>query len=127
MHLSKPVEITRKPNTVVIVSASNSRKIPECDLYIDVASFMVDDWDFRYNGTEPIIKNTIKQLHFEFIETLSNLILNMNLDTGVIVVIACEAGERRSVAAAENLADKLAKEFVNVRVYHKEMDKWLKF
>jgi RNase adaptor protein for sRNA GlmZ degradation len=124
--LQSPPNLERKPNTVTILSMSKKSKIPPCDIYIDVSSFMVDDWDFRYKGTEPIIQNTLYNHHGEFFEQLSLLLFTMNVESGLVVVLVCEAGERRSVAAAELLAREI-QWYPKVEVYHKELMKWFKF
>jgi RNase adaptor protein for sRNA GlmZ degradation len=105
---------------------SKKAKIPPCDIYIDVSSFMVDDWDFRYNGTEPIIQNTLYNSYGEFFENLSLLLFTMNVESGLVVVLVCEVGERLSVASAELLAREI-QWYPKVEVYHKELAKWFKF
>lgn len=126
MLLQPPPNIERKPKTVTILSMLKKSKIPPCDIYIDVSSFMVDDWDFRYNGTEPIIQNTVYNNYGEFFQNLSLLLFTMNVESGLVVVLVCEAGERLSVASAELLAREI-QWYPKVEVYHKELAKWFKF
>jgi RNase adaptor protein for sRNA GlmZ degradation len=126
MLLTPKTDIQRKPNVITIISAARRTKVAEADIYIDVSLFMVDDWDFRYNGTEPIIQNTLYSNHAEFFVHLSSLLFTMNVESGMVVVLVCEAGERRSVASAEMLAREIQGSY-KVEVYHKELSKWLKF
>jgi RNase adaptor protein for sRNA GlmZ degradation len=126
--LLEPIEtIKRKPGIVTIWSGPRRVKMPPADIIIDVASFMVDDWEYIYNGTEPIIQNTLYSLHEEFIVTLAELIITLPVESGVTVVLSCEAGERRSVAAAELLARELHSMGIKCEVYHKGLAKWFKF
>lgn len=127
MLLQPPPNLERKPNTITILSMSRKVKIPPCDIYIDVSAFMVDDWDFRYNGTEAIIQNTLYNSHTEFFVNLASTLLEIGVESGLLIVLVCEAGERRSVASAELLARELQVYGLNIEVYHKELMKWFKF
>jgi len=126
MLLQPSPNLERKPNIVTILSMSKKSKIPPCDIYIDVSTFMDDLWGYPYTGTEPIIQNTLYKFHKWLFVNLAELIKSLPVESGLVVVLVCEAGERRSVASAELLARAL-QVYRNVEVYHKELAKWFKF
>jgi RNase adaptor protein for sRNA GlmZ degradation len=49
------------------------------------------------------------------------------LDSGLVIMVACSMGERRSVASVEVLARELIKLGYICEIHHKELEKWLKF
>lgn len=129
MLLSKSEEVKRVPQSITIVSMAKQSNIPKCDVYIDVSQFMVDEFDFHLNGFDSYVQGTLYGHHHEFIKGLASILVKMNLESGVLVIVSCLAGERRSVATVELLAKELFEQYpkVNVVTFHKEFSRWLKF
>lgn len=125
MLLTPKQEFKREPKIVTIIS-SPTHSVPPHDIHVDVSYFMVDDYGYLYNGLEPIIQNTLYSLHEEFFINLALIVFNMNVESGLIVVLSSREGERRAVAAAEVLAG-LITSSCTVKVYHKGLDKWFQF
>lgn len=125
--LVKGQELKRKPDTITIVTMAKRAAMPECDLFVDVSTFMEDNFDFNAVGTDPYIKGTISGLHKDFLSHLTRVVGSMGLERGVVVVIACKAGLRRSVATAELVGRELHDEGYNVEIHHRELLKWFKF
>jgi rhodanese-related sulfurtransferase len=125
--LVKQEELAHKKGIVTIWSAPRRVNMPPSDIAIDVGSLMHFDWGYVYMGQEPIIQNTLYNVYEDFFTSLTELISNLPLESGLTVLLICESGERISVAAAELLARELKSAGKKVEVYHKGLAKWFKF
>lgn len=117
----------RIPNTVTLISTAKRKNMSYGDLYIDVSRFMDDIFEWASSGLDKYVQGTLYGLHEEFLTNMVELIKSIGLERGLLVVIACERGERRSVATVELLARELKSAGINSLIQHKELDKWLKF
>jgi RNase adaptor protein for sRNA GlmZ degradation len=134
----------RKQNIITIISMGRSTEVPKiCDLYINVTRVMKDDFAENWRtgsdsgrgmitGEDTFVQNTICAIYQEFFDSLIEVIISMAdketlLDSGLVIMIACSMGERRSVASVEILGKLLTKLGYNCEVHHKELEKWLKF
>jgi len=108
--------VERAPNTVKLISCGKGRNMPQGDLHVDVSTFMTDDFDYRLTGLDPYVQNSLFKYHHRFIRMLAFTILDMGIESGVVVVVNCAAGMRRSVAAVELLAKRFAEIRPDIRV-----------
>jgi RNase adaptor protein for sRNA GlmZ degradation len=121
-----------------------SNEVPKvCDLYINVTRVMKDDFAENWRtgsdtgrgtitGMDTFVQNTVYAIYQDFFSDLILLILSMAdketlLDSGIVIMVSCSMGERRSVASVEILARELRKLGYNCEVHHKELEKWFKF
>ena len=134
----------RKQNIITLISMGKTTDVPKvCDLFINVSRIMKDDFAENWRtgsdsgrgtitGKDIFVQNTIYAIYQDFFDSLIRVILSMAdketlLDSGLVVMVACSMGERRSVASVEVLARELIKLGYNCEVHHKELEKWLKF
>lgn len=133
MLLTKPEKFKRKPNTITLVSMARPSQIPDCDFFVDVSTFMEDIFDFNLRGTDKYVKGTLLAAHSDFILGFSETLKSMRVESGILVIVCCVAGERRSVATVELLYAHLfnAAPSLHVETLHyelmKEQLKWFKF
>jgi len=134
----------RKKNVITLVSMGKSTDIPKvCDIFVNVSRAMKDDFAESWRtgsdsgrstitGEDQFVQNTVYAIYGEFFDSLLQVILSMAdkdtiLDRGLVVMIACSLGERRSVASVEILARMLRDLGYICEVHHKELEKWLTF
>jgi hypothetical protein len=133
MLLSKPEKFKKKPNVITLVSMARPTKIPDCNIYVDVSTFMEDIFDFNLNGMDRYIQGTLLAAHSDFILGFAATLISIKVESGVLVIVCCEAGERRSVATVEllhkhlfNAAPRLIVETIHYELMREQL-KWLKF
>lgn len=134
----------RKPNVITLISMAKRNQVPKiCDLYINMTKVMVDDFYENWRtgsdtgrgnvtGMEPYVQNTIQAIYGEFFDSLVQVIVGMAdkqslLDSGLVIMLSCSEGQRRSVASVEILARLLRDLDYICEVHHLELEKWLTF
>jgi RNase adaptor protein for sRNA GlmZ degradation len=128
MGLSRREEIKRKPGWITLVSMAKRTKTPESDLYVDVTTFMDNNFPLDTSGLDIYVQNSLVVFHADFFDRLEELIPLLGVERGLLVVVACNTGIRRSVATVEVLARELHHhKGYQVEVIHKELNKWFKF